>query len=149
VVASLKGTPCNVGPGDGVGEGEARHRWTAASRWRMGRGGQTPATEGRGGQAPATEMRAWRRRGRGPGGGGDKGLEAAGTRLKRLKWREWVVDGYGNAQNKKNGTTGLFGSRKTLATCRDQIGWDSNLVNLPSSFQEPLERRFYDNSPLV
>lgn len=64
VVASLKGTPGNVGPGDGVGEGEARHQWTAASRWRMARGGQAPAMEGRGGQAPAMEMRAWRRRGR-------------------------------------------------------------------------------------
>jgi hypothetical protein len=86
-------------------------------------------------------------KGRPSTGDGDEGLEAAGTRLKRLKWREWVVGGYGNAQNKKNGATGLFGSRKTLATCRDQIGWDSNLVNLPSSFQEPLERGFYDNSP--
>jgi hypothetical protein len=86
-------------------------RWTTASRWRMGRGGQAPATEGSGGQAPTTEMRVWRRRGRGPGGGGDEGLEAAGT---RLKWREWVVGGYGNAQNKKMARLGCSGVGKHL-----------------------------------
>jgi hypothetical protein len=84
----------------------------------------------------AAGTRAWRRRRRGPRGGGDE-IEMARVGRGRL-WQR---------AKQKNGAIGLFGSRKTLATCRDQIGWDSNLVNLPSSFQEPLERGFYDNSP--
>jgi hypothetical protein len=38
----------------------------------------------------------------------------------------------GEGSEIKNGANGLFESEKVLATCRDQISWDNNLINLTS-----------------
>jgi hypothetical protein len=78
-----------------------------------------------------------------PGPAGRDGGQAAGTRSPgrwkldgREKWHEWVLVARPTRQNKapkvKNGVIGLFGSGKLVATCKDQIGWDSNLLNLPN-----------------
>jgi hypothetical protein len=48
---------------------------------------------------------------------GASGLWAQGQRVKKAP---------------KKDASGLFGSGKLVATCTDQIGWDSNLVNLAS-----------------